>query len=90
MTNPAVAVVGSITSHGGVILTGNPIFPCAGSPIATIGSLHSCPVKGHGVNIVVTGSGLVRAANVPVATIGSLCSCGAIIISGPPTIRSSL
>lgn len=90
MANPSVGILGSVSSHGGIIVTGNPLFLANGSPIAIVGAIHTCPIPGHGVNIIVTGSSMVRAAGSPVATLGSICSCGAVIISGAGTVTASL
>lgn len=37
-------LIGSVSSHGGVIITGNPMMLVGGVPVACVGDLHACPL----------------------------------------------
>lgn len=82
----AIAVLGSVSSHGGVMITGSSNLLADGTPVCVSGNLHSCPIAGHGVTPVV-GTVNVLSEGVPVLTIGAIAGCGAVLVSGIPTIE---
>lgn len=84
-------VVGDKSTHGGVIITGDPLMTIGGKPVARIGDLHSCPQFyptippiPHAITPIIPGQ------NVPVRTLisgrqaaveGDLTGCGAKLIA---------
>ena len=74
--------VGSMTSHGGVIITGSSNTTVNGVPLSRIGDLHACPI--HGINSIVSGSPDTITTASPNARVGDLCACGAVIVTGSP------
>lgn len=81
-----IAHVGSVSSHGGVVLTGDMTTLVEGFPIAYVGSLHYCPFGDppHGITPIVKGVVKTWIKGKQVATVGSVAGCGAVIISGAP------
>ena len=86
---PAVARIGDVSSHPGVL-----IAPVATSVItsdratAHIGTLHACPRPFHGVRPVVTGIPSVLVEDIPIATVGSVIACGAVVVTGAPDVEA--
>lgn len=79
---PQIALLGSISSHGGRIITGSSNLTCDGIPVALFGSLHICPIPKHGVTRIINSSSLTNNNGTPIARVGDNVGCGAIIISG--------
>lgn len=78
-----VAVKGSTSSHGGVVITGNLLVTVNGKEVACLGDLHSCPLPGHGITPISSNCiGTILVDGKPIAQITSICGCGASIISG--------
>jgi uncharacterized Zn-binding protein involved in type VI secretion len=77
---PALAILGSLTSHGGAVTQcfGNVL--CGGVKAARVGDLVYCPV--HGLRTITTGVDTVTIDGQPAAHVGSMTSCGATIITG--------
>ena len=82
-----IAVVGDRSSHGGVILTGDPIATVNGIPVARIGDLHACPRywgdTPHGVRPVISvGCSSTRGLSKgrPHMLRGDKATCGATIL----------
>lgn len=88
MSLQPVARLGDPSNHGGTI-TGN----CSstvltdGIQTAHTGSLHSCPIPGHGVTAI-TGTGVATIDGARKARVGDLAGCGAAISAGSPTVMS--
>lgn len=76
-----LALLGSPSSHGGVVISASPTVTSSGTGVARVGDLHSCPQKGHGVTPITTGSSIVMVDGKPVARVTSMAGCGAIITS---------
>lgn len=81
---PGVCRLGDNSSHAGVLIP-----PVAKSvetndiPTAHIGTLHACPIPGHGVTPLVSGLPSVTVEDKPVATVGvSVSGCGAVMVRG--------
>jgi len=66
------ARLGDISNHGGVIITSAALTMVNGIPVARMGDLHSCPIKGHGVTPIVTGSFKTITEGKPNARIGDI------------------
>lgn len=43
MADLSILTVGSMSDHGGQIITGDPTMQIDGKPVARVGDLHSCP-----------------------------------------------
>lgn len=85
-----MAILGSITDHGGVIITGSDdVRACDGTKVARCGDLHACPLPGHAVNAIVTCDPLAFANGEGIARVGDLTACGARIITGCETVFGS-
>lgn len=61
MAKNTIITVGCKSTHGGVIITGDPIMTVCGVPVARVGDLHACPLSypgpvPHGVTPIVKGS----------------------------------
>lgn len=83
-----LAKVGSPSNHGGQIITAPPNTVADTNPIATVGgSLHACPIQGHGITPMVTGSATVFLNGQVVCRVGDSAQCGAVIIDGSPDIN---
>ena len=77
-----LARMGDISNHGGLIMTGAIHHTWDGQPLARLGDLHVCPLKGHGVTPIVTGSTHILIEGKPAARLGDIAGCGAVISSG--------
>lgn len=74
--------LGDATSHGGrVVSVGATHFTVEGIPVARVGDLCSCPVKGHGNCTVAEGDPEFIIDGVPVAFDGHKTTCGAMLVS---------
>jgi uncharacterized Zn-binding protein involved in type VI secretion len=60
----------------------------AKKPAATLGDMHSCPIKGHGTTPIVSGSGQTLNGK-PIALTGDTTGCGATIIQGAPCMMAN-
>lgn len=86
---PQVATLGSLSSHGGIIVTAASTVAANGQPIAVTGSLHACPIQGHGVTPMVSTS-TVTVSGLSVVRVGvDYSGCGATIVIGSPTVEAS-
>jgi uncharacterized Zn-binding protein involved in type VI secretion len=81
----AIAVLGSMSNHGGTMITANTTLIADGLPVCTTGDLHACPIYGHGVTPVF-GFVNVLSMGEPVLTMGSIAGCGAVLVTGIPTV----
>jgi len=83
-----IAVKGSTSSHGGVILNGDPLTLVAGKPMAFVGSMHKCPITDppHGVTPIVKSCVKTLVNGKMVATVGAIAGCGAVISNGVPNV----
>lgn len=82
----SLITVGCRSTHGGVIITGDPTATINGKPVARIGDLHSCPIGGdhpHKVTPIVPGSACLNRPMVmgrPMAMAGDRSACGATLL----------
>jgi len=83
-----IAVVGSTSNHGGVIISGDPKTLVAGKRMAHVGSLHKCPLGDppHGITPIVKGCVKTLVNGKMVATVGAVAGCGAVINNGVPNV----
>ncbi len=85
MVQKPVARVGDTGSHGGTIITGSNTIFAEDKPVALVGDICDCPVRGP--NPIVTGALSVFGNDGrPMAPVGSQTACGAVITSGAPTV----
>ena len=88
---PAVARIGDVTSHGGILKA--PVATSVltnGRPTAHIGTFIFCPkgTPSHGPTVVVTGIPGVLVEDIPIATVGSVTSCGAVVATGSGDVEA--
>lgn len=76
-----VIVLGSSTSHGGKVVSGSGKVTVNGMPVARVGDMCTCPIKGHGMCSIVEGDAHDTIDGIPVAYEGHKTSCGAVLIS---------
>lgn len=88
MSAGPVARVGDATVHGGAIVQGDPTLLVDGMPVATVGSMHVCPMVGPGSpppphvgGPVTQGVPWFTVNGCAVATVGCVCVC-----CGPPDV----
>lgn len=55
-------------------------------PAARMNDKHTCPVPGHGVNVIVMAEDTVLVAHRGAARVGDRDACGAAIVAGEPTV----
>lgn len=82
-----ILTIGCMSSHGGVIITGDPLMTVCGKPVARIGDLHSCPLTypgfvPHSVTPIIKTGGTPRATTNgrEVAVANDITGCGASLI----------
>ena len=82
--------LGDATSHGGKVISCRAThFKINGIPVACVGDLCSCPIRGHNGCIIVSGSGKHTVSGVPMAFEGDKTSCGATLTSSHGNFRST-
>ncbi|HEX7382137.1 MAG TPA: PAAR domain-containing protein [Nevskiaceae bacterium] len=81
MGKPFIAV-GDRTSHGGTVVGGAPAVTTGGRPVARVGDVVTCPVAGHGTNVIASGDPMLIVMGRPVARDGDVTACGATLIAG--------
>jgi uncharacterized Zn-binding protein involved in type VI secretion len=85
-----ILTVGCFSTHGGVIITGDPLMTINGKPVARIGDLHACPLfypfvvpVPHAVQPIIPGPCSAQRPTVngrPLALSGDLTPCGAVLL----------
>lgn len=73
--------LGDATDHGGVVITASSPNLILGKPIARVGDSVTCPIPGHGTNVIVTGDPKTIVAGQVAARHGDLCACGALLLA---------
>lgn len=81
----SIIVVGDKTSHGGTVITGDPLHTYNGKPIARQGDLIMCPMpfpngQPHGVVAITEGCSTYTLNGRPVALHGHKGACGCTLI----------
>jgi len=80
-----IGILGSLSSHGGTVITATTSVLADGVAVAKSGDLHSCPIKHHGITPVI-GTATTVFEGVPVLQVGDVAGCGAVLITGAPTV----
>jgi uncharacterized Zn-binding protein involved in type VI secretion len=75
-------VLGDTTSHGGIVIEGDPFFDTDGKPIALVGHLVTCPKCKSGPFPIISGAPDMICNGRAVARHGDKTACGAMLISG--------
>lgn len=73
--------LGDSTDHGGTVITASSTMTVLGKPVARVGDLVSCPIKGHGVNPIIEGQPAFTDQGKQVALDGHKSACGCSLIS---------
>jgi uncharacterized Zn-binding protein involved in type VI secretion len=73
--------LGDLTSHGGKVITASTTHLAGGTGIARVGDKITCPLPGHGVNMIVEGAPTYLIGGRMVALHGHHCACGCTLIS---------
>jgi uncharacterized Zn-binding protein involved in type VI secretion len=89
MAEVDILTIGCTSTHGGVIITGDPTFVIGGKPAARIGDLHFCPQSypgpvPHAITPIVKGPcGTIRpdSRGIQLAFATDKTGCGAILLS---------
>lgn len=74
-------VLGDKTSHGGAVIEASGNSFVGGIPYARLGDKVSCPIQGHGVNVIVSGDPTLVIDGKPAARDGDQTACGAVLIA---------
>ncbi|WP_153101556.1 PAAR domain-containing protein [Paraburkholderia hayleyella] len=77
----AQSVLGDMTSHGGVVISGNPSHTWHGIPIARQGDLVTCPKCPPHIFKIAEGLVMSLSGDQPMATEGHKTTCGAVLIA---------
>ncbi len=80
----AVVRLGDISNHGGVIITACANVIVNGIHVAVNGSLHSCPLPGHGITAMTSNSTTIADGQPVVRVNIDQAGCGAIIPMASP------
>lgn len=93
MAGKTIITIGCKSSHGGIIITGDPIITVCGIPVARIGDLHACPLfypgdppPPHAITKIVKGPcslqnrGSMRVRSKYMAVATDRTACGAILL----------
>ena len=75
-------ILTSLTSHGGVIISGSHNTSVNGLPLARIFDAHACPI--HGINCIMSCSSEASTNKRGNARLFDSCTCGAIIVRTSP------
>ena len=80
MPDNGMAYVGSVSSHGGSIISSpsGALYP-NGTVVAVEGAMHSCPIRGHGITAVSATTKTVYHNGKKVIRRGDQAGCTAII-----------
>lgn len=77
--------MGDATSHGGKVIAGAPHSAVMERPVARLGDLCVCPMKGHKACVIAEGDPSFLVDGKPAAFDGHKTSCGASLISSMPS-----
>lgn len=79
-----VVCLGDATDHGGNVITASSSLYYEGKQAALVGDKVSCPLPGHGVNVIVQGCDSVLEQGRAVVVDGCLCQCGCHVLTSMP------
>lgn len=74
-------LLGDKTSHGGKVITASSAITVNGKKVALVGDMVSCPVQGHGANLILEGLPNRTFNARAVVVDGCKCQCGCTVIS---------
>ncbi|RUJ58002.1 PAAR domain-containing protein [Pseudomonas aeruginosa] len=77
----AQSIVGDVTSHGGVVISGNPTHTWNNIPIARQGDLVTCPKCPPHIFKIAEGLAMATSNGQPMAAEGHKTTCGAVLIA---------
>lgn len=80
------AHLGTVSSHGGVVVGGSSDVRVCGIPGARCFDMHACPVEGHGVTPIVTCNQLTTVNGRGMARQFDMAACGAVLLVVCPTV----
>jgi len=85
-----VILVGDMTSHGGVVMSGSTTNTHHGIPLARLGDLVTCPKCSPGIFKIAQGATNYTDHGIPVALKNHLTECGAYLIAAAasPTMQA--
>ena len=78
--------IGSMTNHGGVMITGSPTRTADNIPICRLGDLVNCPIPNHGINPIVSIITQVDTENLPTGNLTAITQCGSELVTGSPDV----
>ncbi|NUF50610.1 PAAR domain-containing protein [Gilliamella sp. ESL0250] len=81
--------LGDLTDHGGKVITASSTMTVLGKPVARVGDLVSCPIKGHGINPIIEGESTFSDQGKQVALDGYKSGCGCSLISSLSEVGKS-
>lgn len=73
--------LGDPTTHGGTVVGAAANYTMDGIPVARMGDMCTCPIRGHSGCTIVEGDPAWLIGGLPVALEGHHTSCGAVLIS---------
>ncbi len=76
-----VVRLGDFTSHGGKVVSASDTHSIHGIGNARMGDTITCPIPGHGVNMIAEGSPTYLIGGRMVALHGHRCACVCILIA---------
>jgi len=76
-----LVLLGDNTSHGGKVISASSDITVGGKKVALVGDRVSCPITGHGTNVIVEGSPHRTFNGRAVVVDGCKCQCGCSVIS---------
>jgi len=81
MSGLPICALGDGSSHGGTLISyiQDGTVMVDGIPICNNGSLHSCPIPGHGVTPVTAIATITKVQGLLILTQGAIAGCGAIM-----------
>jgi uncharacterized Zn-binding protein involved in type VI secretion len=86
---PAVARLGDISDHNGVLITASNDVFANGIGVARTGDLHQCPIPGHGITPM-TSDAVAHADGRSIVRLGiDKAGCGAKIASASPNVNAA-
>ena len=74
-------VLGDKTSHGGTVVEASTMTETHGKGIARMGDKVTCPIQGHGTNVITSGDATMIVDGKPAARHGDTTACGATLIA---------
>lgn len=75
-----VALLGSVCTHGAVVVTASPDRYCNGQAVARLHDMVSCPY--HGLNPIISVQSTSETNSLSTAHVLATSACGAMILTG--------